>query len=356
MFLQQYLDIKDRYMSMKNKGKIKQIPTFLLRLSTLLEEGYTFSDSITMLLPFHTEKIDYWNTTIHERLRSGEDVASILRCFSIPQYYLIAIKIAEENGDMARALKNIAIQMEFNEKMQKKLIKLLSYPLLLFVVLTCVFISFRTYFLPNIQGIIHSRTDEQTSNIGLSNILLRLPDVLFLSILLITFGLFICSLYFKRQTVQQRLILFLKIPVVNYFYKLLLTRELCRGLGSLLVSGFSLQQALNILQQQQFNKLLAYVSSEIEKHIIYGDSLSHCVSVIAWFFPKFEEFIKHGEKNGHLGRELLIYCDLLDEKLQNIIKTGIAVVQPLLFIIIAICIIAAYLSVLLPMYEIIEIL
>ena len=308
-----------------------------------------------MLLPFHTENVDYWKSIVYEKLRNGEDVASILKGFSIPQYYLIAIKIAEENGDMARALKNIAFQMEFNEKMQKKFIKLLSYPFLLFFVLTCVFISFRTYFLPNIQGIIYSRSNGQTTNIGFSNLLLRLPDYLLVSVMLIILGLSISLFCFKRRTVQERLLLFIKIPIVNYFYKLFLTRELARALGSLLTSGFSLQQALSILQQQQFNKLLAYVSSEIERQIIYGDSFSHCVTVIGWFFPKFEEFIQHGEKNGYLGRELLIYCDLLDEKHQNIIKTGLSIVQPMLFIIIAICIIAAYLSVLLPMYEIIEI-
>ncbi|WP_161946752.1 competence type IV pilus assembly protein ComGB [Ureibacillus xyleni] len=348
--------MKDKYISRLKKEKIKQIPSFLYRLSTLLEEGYTFSDSITMLLPFHTEKVDYWRTIIQEKLRNGEDVSDILQCFSIPNYYLIAIKIAEENGDMGRALKNIAMQIEFNENMQKKLIKLLSYPFVLIVILTGVFISFRTYFLPNIEGIIDSRSQESTSTIGLSSIFLHLPDYLILTLFLIFVGLVICLFYFRRQDVRRRLQLLLKIPIVNYFYKLFITRELSRTLGSLLVSGFSLQQALNILQQQQLNKLLAYVSSEIEKHIIYGDSLSHCISIMSWFFPKFEDFIKHGEKNGHLGRELLIYCDLLDEKLQTIIKTGLSIVQPLLFIIIAICIIAAYLSVLLPMYEIIEIL
>src|SRR5690606_15017899 len=112
---------------------------------------------------------------------------------------------------------------------------------------------------------------------------------------------------------------------------------------------------LEILKEQQLNKYLNFLSFTIEKKIIYGDSLSNAVQLTGYFFPKFQEFIKHGEKSGYLGREMLIYSDLLDEKMQSLLKTGLTFVQPLFFIFIALSIIAAYISILLPMYNIIEI-
>lgn len=339
----------------KSNGRVKQIPSLFNRMSSLLDEGYTFSDSINMLLPYHVENVENWRGKIQEKLRRGDDVVEILQSLAVPTQYLMAIKIAQENGEMALALKNAAMQMEFNEKMRKKLINLLAYPVLLIVILTSVFIAFRKYFLPNIIEIISSSTNENSSSINVAIMFLHLPDILFI-VAGLTFSILIFfSFYIKKQSIKKQINILLKIPIVSYFYKLQITRHFSSVLGGLLVAGFSLQQALTVIQDQQLNKTLSYVTTVIEKSVKYGESLSSAVSIMTMFFPKFEDFIKHGEKSGYLGRELLIYSELLDEKLQSIIKTGIALVQPLFFLIIGICIAVAYLSILLPMYEVIEI-
>lgn len=351
----QPLELKNFIRNRRNNGKVKQIPSLFNRMSTLLDEGYTFSDSMNMLLPYHVDKVDFWRGKIQEKLRNGADVVDILQSLTVPNQYLMAIKIAEENGEMALALKNAAIQMEFNEKMRKKLVNLLAYPLLLIVILTSVFIAFRKYFLPNLTEIMNSNSNEDLSSMRISTIFLHLPDFLFIVTGLAVTISTIFYIYIKKQSVQNQMTILLKIPVVNYFYKLQVTRNFSNVLGGLLVGGFSLQQALEVIQQQQLSKTLSHVTTVLEKNVKYGESLSSAVAIMSVFFPKFEDFIKHGEKSGYLGRELLIYCELLDEKLQSIIKTSISLIQPLFFLLIGICIVAAYLSILLPMYELIEI-
>lgn len=338
------------------KKKVRQLPSFLSRISTLLNEGYTFPDSIDMLLPYHVDNPIEWRNMIEEKLKNGEGIIEILQCFSIPKHFLIAISISEESGKLAQSLQSISLQLDFNEKMRKKMINLLSYPILLSIVLMSIFFAFRLYFLPNITQILDARTEvSSNSTVFISSIFLRLPDVFILA-LACTFCLVATSILFiKKQNVQKQLLLLLKIPIVNYFYKMHLSNQLAKTMGDLLIGGFSLQHALIILQNQQLNKTLAFVSKEIEKQVIFGEALSSAVFNLGWFSAKFGEFIKHGEKSGYLGRQLLIYGELIDEKLQNYIKKGISIIQPLFFILIALSIIAAYLSILLPMYELIEI-
>lgn len=340
----------------KRERKVKQISSFLSRMSTLLHEGYTFSDTVSMLLPYHVENIDYWNGLVQEKLRNGSDVVDILQSFTIPNYYLVAIKIAEENGELSTALNNVAKQMEFNEKIRSKFVSLLSYPIMLLIFLTGIFLAFRSYFLPNIEQIIESRVvNDNHSSLNLSKLFLHIPDFLFLSGIFLVFLIFVLFKMLKKQTIEKQISILLSMPLINYFYKLQITRQVARLLGSLLASGFSLQHSLNILQQQQLNQHLSFISAELEKRIIHGESLANAIFMSPYFFSKFEEFIKHGEKSGYLGRELLIYCELLDEKLQMTIKRSLSIIQPLFFIGIAGCIIAAYLSILLPMYNLIEI-
>lgn len=342
-------------MKLQKKEKVKELPSLLDRLGTLLNEGYTFSDAIHLLLPFHVDDVEHFRNKINKKLRNGVNVVDILQCLSLPKHYLIAINIAEENGDLASALQNISKQMAFNVEMTKKLRRLLAYPVVLFIFISSIFIAFRTYFLPNIEQIIQSRTTSEEEVVSMTKIFLHLPDGIAILFILVVLGALGFTLFIRNRSVEKQLIMILKLPLIRYFYKLQITRQFARYLGSLLDGGFSIQHALNILQHQQFNQHLSYICSKIEKRIIYGDSLEQAIIVTSYFFSKFEVFVHHGEKSGHLGKELLIYCELLDEKLQSYIRTAIGIIQPTLFIIIAVCIIAAYLSVLMPMYSLIEI-
>ncbi|CAM5204252.1 Competence-related pilin export protein ComGB OS=Ureibacillus acetophenoni OX=614649 GN=SAMN05877842_102158 PE=3 SV=1 [Ureibacillus acetophenoni] len=351
--LQRVLEYRQQLL--RKKDKIKQVPSFLNRMSTLLDEGYTLPDSILMLLPYHVEDYDYWYSLIQDKLRNGESVIEIFKSFSIPDHYLISIEIAEVNGDLAKTLKMIAQQIDFQEKLRKKLTKLLIYPLFLLVFLVFIFVGFRTYFLPNIEQILNSRNDNKGSTIGVSNFILYFPEIMSITVIFITILIFLFLTLIRKQPIQQQMKLFTTIPIINYFFKLHITKQFSRLIGSLLIGGFSLQQTFEILKGQKLNHYIKFLASEIELKVIYGDSLSNSVLLSGYFFPKFNEFIKHGEKSGYLGREMMIYSDLLDEKLQTHIKTGISFVQPLFFIIIALSIIAAYLSILMPMYNIIEI-
>lgn len=333
------------------------MPQFINRMSTLLEEGYTFSDSIHMLLPYHVHNDIYWHKTIEEKLRNGESVIDIFKFLSIPNHFLISIQIAEENGDLAKTLNLISQQMDFQQNMKKKLTKLLMYPIFLLLFLVAIFVGFRTYFMPNIEQIFHSRTtsEDLNTNFTVSNILLYFPEIMIISMISITIISILIWFFIKAKPIIYQMKIFTTIPIIRYFFKLHLTKQFSRIIGNLLIGGFSLQQALEILKEQQLNKYLNFLSFTIEKKIIYGDSLSNAVQLSGYFFPKFQEFIKHGEKSGYLGREMLIYSDLLDEKMQSLLKTGLSFVQPLFFIFIALSIIAAYISILLPMYNIIEI-
>ncbi|MEO4052398.1 competence type IV pilus assembly protein ComGB [Solibacillus sp. CAU 1738] len=346
-----YTDIRFR-----RQIQVRQLPDFFLRMSTLLEEGYTFADCIAMLLPYHVKNYTYWEELIYNAFRDGAGPTKIFQLFGVDRQFLVAIQLAETTGLLASTLRVVAHQMEFQENMKTRLIKLLMYPILLFIFLGGLFIAFRLYFLPNIEQMVYSRTPtEKASSIQWTKFFLHVPDyfvVIFVCAVAMIVGGF---LYIQRKRVDIQLHLLFRLPLIGYCWRLVLTRQFARSLGNLLVTGMSLQQSLEQLKEQMIQSQLAYVASVIERRIIFGDSLANSVKALSFFFPHFEQFIDHGEKSGLLGRELLIYAELLDEKLETILKSATLFVQPILFLVIAICVIAAYLSILLPMYQLLDI-
>lgn len=336
------------------KEKVKDVSSLLKRAGILLEEGYTFSEALLMLIPYHVEELETWKERIGQQFHSGSSVADILRHFSVPKHFLILIQIGEENGELAETLIYVSEQMKFYGEIRRKLLKLLVYPAFLIAMMTILFILFRHYFLPNMQQIALSTNSEGLMGLKWAFILLHFPDFL-IGFFIITIFIFACSFhYLRRRKVSEQLHFIMKMPIVNHVYKIVLTRQFSHLLGSLLASGISLQQALSILEQQQLSRHLSHITAMLKQRVIFGDSLSDAVKILQCFTPKFDEFIRHGEQSGYLGREMLIYSDLLNERIQAMLKTFIASIQPFFFIVIALCIVAAYLSILLPMYDLVE--
>lgn len=332
-----------------------EFPTLLERTATLLNEGYTFAHSIEMLLPYHVKNYEPVQRQIKEILSSGGSVTQVFEAMGLEKQYLISIELAEVSGRLNETISIVAKQMTFQQQAKSKLLKVLSYPVLLFGFLVLLFLAFRTYFLPNMSSVISSRADETSStSIEWSKFFLHIPDLIVIFSIFIMLALFCFTMRVKKKRVDLQLKLLFRIPYISLFWRLILTRQFSRNLGNLILAGLSLQQAFEQLKLQQHQEQIAYISHVLQQRIILGDPLASAVQTIGYFYPKFEHFIAHGEASGFLGRELVLYCDLLDEKLEEIITKLLAIIQPLLFMVIAVCVIAAYLSILLPMYDVID--
>ncbi|ATP41044.1 type II secretory pathway protein [Solibacillus sp. R5-41] len=337
------------------KVKVLDFPVFLERMGDLLKEGYTFPHSIQMLLPFHIKQYEDLQRKVSEVLQDGGGATQVLNLLGLEKQYLVSIELSEMTGQLAETVQIVSQQLTFQQEMKLKLVKVLSYPVLLFVFLMGLFLAFRTYFLPNISTMVTSRAQNEVStSVQWSSFLLHMPDYI-IGLVVITFSIVMTFIYYiKRKRVDLQLTLLFKIPLLGHFWKLLLTRHFSRVLGNLLLAGFSLQQALGHLKNQEHQIQIAYVAQLLQEKVILGDSLADAVQIDGFFYPKFEHFIAHGEASGMLGRELILYCELLDKRLQVTIRFLMTIIQPLLFMIIAACVIAAYLSILIPMYDVLD--
>ncbi|UUV22954.1 MULTISPECIES: competence type IV pilus assembly protein ComGB [Lysinibacillus] len=355
MQLQPYIDKIVLFYNRATKWRVKEQAQLFNRLCVLMQEGYLFPQAISMLLPHHIEAHEDIQQQIDEKLRQGVGVAGIFETLQLGNHYLMAIKVAENNGHMIEAFKGVAKQITVSEKTKKKLIKLLIYPVTLIIFLLLLFFVFRTFFLPNIERMVVSRTSEtEETSIALSNLLLHVPDVVISTMFIVIGSLIIFRFYLKRQAVAHQLTILLKIPFIQRYFRLALTRQFAAYLGSLLQSGFSLQASLQLLEEQQLQPFLQVLSQRIKERVIFGESLTQAVTMMAVFQKDFPMFVEHGEHSGYLGKELVLYSDLLMEKQEQLLQKILAFVQPSFFILIAACIIAAYISLLLPIYHMIE--
>ncbi|WP_235616991.1 competence type IV pilus assembly protein ComGB [Lysinibacillus mangiferihumi] len=339
------------------KWRLKEQAQFIRRLSVLIQEGYLFAQAVSMLLPHHVKNHEEVQQFVDEALKQGKGVIGVFDTLQLAKHYLVAISIAEHNGHLVEALGGVAKQMALSQETKKKLIKLLLYPVVLIVFLLLLFLLFRTFFFPNIEAMVTSRNDyatEEQSSIAVSKLLLHVPDVFIVVFFVLTLASIIFQRMLKRLSVARQLQIMLKTPFVNSYFRLTITKQFSAYLGSLLHSGFSLQASLQILERQRYQPNVRFLASRIKERVTFGDTLTQAVSLLPVWQNDFATFVEHGEQSGYLGKELVLYSELLLEKQELLLQRLLAFVQPTFFVFIALCIVAAYVSLLLPIYHMIE--
>lgn len=333
--------------------RLQQPERFLSRVAGLMDEGYTFHDSIRMLLPHHLHDPQEAERMLEKNLRSGEGPAEILRDVGLSSALLIPVGIAVSHGNLPQAIRTVSDRLRRRGKTMEKLRKATLYPAVLFSFISLLFVLFRTMFLPNMEVMLTGRGGGGEA-ITLSSYLLKLPDALALLVGVIVATGIPAYVIWSKKPAGVRLKVILSIPMMSRWFRMGHTSVFAREMGALLGGGVPLQQAIGILGQQDGQSMLSHMTAAIGRRILGGDPLHEAVAMTDGFMPDFTSFIRHGEDSGHLPRELLVYSELMDEKIGEESEKLIAIVQPVLFGILAVCIMGAYLALMLPVYSMIE--
>lgn len=340
---------------MKEKFILRNRAIFLDRLSVLLKEGYTFYDGLKLILPHHMNNYEVLITDIEEDFRKGLTVSHVLGRIGFSSSTLLPIAIAERDGRLAESLVEMAGRLEKAEEVSKKLKSLLAYPAVLFVFITVLLVGFRKFFLPNLEALSQSRQNDQSiMEFSFSMLASKIPDLIFgisLLAILIAIG---CRILYKQLNVAKKIRFFRRIPVANHLFSMWKTRLFASETGSLLQSGLSIQDALDVLIQQTLDPVLSEMAKNVKEHVIYGEPFHEAVRMTDGLTKQLAAFAEHGSNSGHLSKELMIYSEYLDDTINLQLSKGLALLQPVLFSLIAICILAAYISLLLPIYGMID--
>lgn len=335
----------------KKKNIIVNRAAFLGRVSELLKEGYTFPEAIYLILPHHTEHYEAVIENIEEAYKQGLGASAVLEKLGFSHTTLLSVMIAEQSGHLADVLASSAMQLQIHEATKKKLKGILAYPIILFIFISGLLIAFRNFFLPNMEAMSYgSQSNKTVTSTALPYLVAKLPDVM-IGFAVLMFAIVGGLLFIYRKQLPENKIRFIKrLPIIRKWVFQWKSQRFARELGSLLESGISIQQALDVLIEQQVDVLLSQIAIQVRERLIYGEAFHLAVALTDGLTKEFSSFAKHGEASGHLAKELLIYSAHLEETLYAKMSKGLALLQPALFALIALCILAAYLALLLPIY------
>jgi type IV pilus assembly protein PilC len=308
-------------MERQSKGKLKEV---LISLNESLSKGVTLSESMS----------------------------KYPRVFS--DLFISMVKAGEESGNLATALKNVALQMEKTYLLGKKIKGAMMYPAVIFCLMIVIGVLMMVFMVPTLTATFTGLGVQLPLS---TRIVIAISDFLRNDYLIAILGLavviFLGVLAFRTKT-GQRVVDFVSIhfPIIGEMVVQVNAARTTRTLSSLLSSGVDIVVAIGVTKQVIQNSYYRDVLDEIQSTIQKGDQISTIFLSHDTLYPLFVgEMVSVGEETGKIGEMLLSVAEFYEEEVDQKTKDMSSVIEPLLMIVIGTAVGFFALAMLTPTYS-----
>lgn len=341
-------------MQMSSKWSVEEQANFLRLIGELLDRGYPLSEAIESLKIQKAKRNEDLQLFL-QYLKEGYSFSNILSKLHFNENLIGYVFFAEKHGGIALALKDSSSVTLKRKRDMDKLLKLLSYPFLLFIITTLLFTVIERLLLPQFTTLFQSMQLESNLFtkviISTANILPLILTFLFIIIVLI---IIYVVFYFRKYSALKQKELIIKIPLFGAFFRLLYTHFFSAQLSYLLSGGLSINEALQLFEKHHEQPFYQQIGVEIKRKLVMGEKLTLILRSFPYFEKDLVNIVMHGQKNGRLDKELYFYSRHCLERLEDKTERWLKIIQPMLFLIIGMLIISMYLAILLPMFKILD--
>ena len=327
---------------LKPKGKklrlIKQAKLIQL-MGNLLNSGFNLGEVINFLsLSKLVEK--EFTLKMKEGLASGQALSELLESLSFSKNVVTQLALVEVHGNLSGTMQLVELHLKKQLKVKNKLVEVATYPILLLIFLVGIMWGLKNYLLPQLN-----------SGSNFATLLINHLPLVFFSFGAFIFLLTVLSVtLFKRKSAIMNFTFLVKLPLVHSFIRLYLTAYFAREWGNLIAQGVELRQIINLMKKQK-SRIFSEVGKNLDLELNAGLSFEQAVSKLALFLPELSLMIEYGAIKDKLGLELSLYADECWEQFFTKIDRLMQLIQPLVFIFVALMIILLYAAMLLPIYS-----
>lgn len=267
------------------------------------------------------------------------------------------IKAGEESGTMEGNLKSLSHQMEREVELKSKIIGALIYPAVIVITMMIIGILMLILVVPNLAAVFEDLGIELPFTTRIVIFLgTSLADYWYLFFLGFVALFALIRLGLKNKKSRKKFDgLVLKLPVVSTLIKKTNAALTSRTLSSLFSAGIPMVKALeissNALSNYYFKQALVEASKRVEK----GEKLSDVLTNYSHLYPlTIIQMIKVGEETGETTDILGKMADFYEEEVSNATKNISSVIEPILMLLIGGAVGFFAVSMIQPMYSMME--
>jgi len=345
----------------KRAGKIKMrdIVIFTRQFSTMINAGLPLVQALDILATQSENPAlkDVTRQVVFD-VESGNTVADALRkqprAFS--ELYVNMVAAGEAGGILDTILMRLAVFMEKNDALIRKVKGAMIYPGVIMSVAAIAITILLVFVIPTFASMFASANIPLPLPtrivIGLSHALKTYWWVLVGGVFLIVTA--IRKYYATNDGKLQIDRLLLKAPVLGDVLRKSAVSRFTRTLGTLISSGVSILDGLEITAKTSGNRVIQDAIMESRTSIAGGETIAAPLKKSQVFPPMVISMIAVGEQTGGLDEMLSKIADFYDEEVDAAVSGLLALMEPVMIVFLGVVVGGMVIAMYLPIFDMVN--
>lgn len=344
----------------KKKVKLQDLVVFTRQLSTMISAGVPLARSLSALQadadsPYMREVLASITKDVEGGISLGDAFAKFPSVFS--EVYVNMVRAGEEGGILDEILKRLALQVEQDASIRKKIKSAMMYPIVILSVTVLAFFGIMLVIVPKIGKIlkdlggpnaklpIYTQYMLDASNFCVSNglvkhipilsmipVINKAPNLIFIMGILAVAGVYVLR-YIKTDEGKYKFhSLLLRLPVFKLVITKIAIARFARTFASLMGAGVSVLDALEVTGAAIGNKVIEKELKEAAVEVKNGKQLSEPLSKSKHFPPIVAQMLMVGEETGQIDTVLVKIADFYEEEVSVLIDGLAAIIEPIMIV------------------------
>ncbi|MCF3941760.1 type II secretion system F family protein [Oceanobacillus alkalisoli] len=322
---------------------------FLKRLERFLINGYSLQDALEATA--WDKDLASISLYFLEKLKEGIRLDTIFEQAGFHPSISSFLYFINANSDLKEAVGKCLELVEHHFQNVRKFKQIIRYPLFLLLIFSVVLFFINHRVLPAFQSLFTSSPETQTT----INLLKWLMDLIQFSAIFIIVLSILFTIIWRyvrpRISMEEQLKVIERIPFYRYYLRLQTSLQLSTHFSSLLKAGLSLKEILAELARQNRLPIISYYATLLTNNLERGYHISNLLEELPLIEKQLAAIFQKNTTIPVLEKDLTLYSDMLLDEMERMMIRVITSIQPVFYTVLGVFIVFIYLSMMLPMFQ-----
>jgi type IV pilus assembly protein PilC len=337
----------------------RDVVIFTRQFATMINAGLPLVQALDILAQQTENKslADITRQVVYD-VESGHTLADALRKHpkGFSDLYVNMVAAGEAGGILDTILVRLAQFLEKNDAIIRKVKGAMVYPAVILGVATIAIAVLLIFVIPTFQSMFASVNMELPLP---TKIVIGASDLLtgyWWAILgAIGFILFAINRYYKTPPGRLQIDrLMLHFPVLGDVLRKSAVSRFTRTLGTLISSGVSILDGLEITARTAGNMVIHNAVMESRASIAGGETIAQPLSKSGVFPPMVISMIAVGEQTGNLDEMLSKIADFYDDEVDAAVSTLLSLMEPVMIVVLGVVVGGMVIAMYLPIFDMVN--
>jgi len=322
------------------KVKSQDMVIFVRQLSTMISAGVPLTRGLATLQespssPYFREVLTKITKDVESGTALGDAFGKYPKVFD--DVFVNMVRAGEEGGILDEILKRLALQVEQNASIKKRIKGAMTYPTVILSVTVIAFFGVMFILMPKISSIITSLGGPDAKLPIYTQILMDFSNICrkyAYIVLPATAGVIYGVLHYIRtpKGKYQFHALMLRTPIVKTLITKIAIARFARIFSALMSAGVNVLEALSVTGAAIGNKVIEKELAAAAKQVQEGKQLSEVLAA-SQHFPKIvSQMLAVGEETGKTDVVLVKVADFYEEEVATTIDSLASIIEPVMIV------------------------